>query len=157
MCAESSKRGRKIPLPQSLFVVPTQRHSFASLLSDDSVSRAHNQAGAGTLLIAQIVRALSINSRFWSIRWNGSVCVNNSRLKCRYLFVIAVYAPTEGNRPETKDGLCRGSSRNVISTDIVIIAADFTVRLSYIAKTERHIGCPFSVPNDRICNDSRFI
>lgn len=50
-----------------------------------------------------LLDCVSVNSRLYADQLNGSACVNNSRLRRRYLFIVSVHAPSGCSSPEMKD------------------------------------------------------
>lgn len=73
---------------------------------------ARDQAAAWIALSMRaeypLLNWISLNSGLCAVRFGGSLHVNTSRLKLRYVFVVSMYALTVCSSPEAKDEFYRG-------------------------------------------------
>lgn len=130
---------------------------FTIRMLDDSVLSALGQVGVGIALSMRagcaLLKWIPSNSRVCTARLDGSVHVNNSRLKHRCVFVTFLYVTTDCSSPGAKN-LFR-LLRRTRPTDIVVGVVDFNVQPGYLTETKWHIEDRFSVPADSTDNSDR--
>lgn len=107
---------------------------FTLRVSGNPASSTRGQTGVGIALSVRAEKVLlywnPVNSRLCGVQLDGSVNVNNSQLKRRWLIVVSLYAPIEYNSHEAKDQFYRELPRlphNLRSTDVVVDAVEFLI------------------------------